>query len=166
MRFSFYFILICILLVVVSGCTNDDYNQFGDKNLSFNGSNLQSSPKTTNTTNSPISPVNSKVSGKCYHVVDGDTIDVENVGRVRLVGVNTPERGDAGYENATKYVKSMCLGKIVSLDVDNDKNKDKYGRTLAVVYVDGVNLNEELLKKGYAEVMYIPPSEFNPYDWT
>ena len=36
----------------------------------------------------------------------------------------------------------------------------------AVVYVDSVNLNRELLRRGYAEVMYIPPSEFNPYGWT
>jgi endonuclease YncB( thermonuclease family) len=41
-----------------------------------------------------------------------------------------------------------------------------YGRTLAVVYVANINLNQELLKRGYAEVMYIPPSEFNPYSWT
>ena len=39
------------------------------------------------------------------------------------------------------------------------------GRTLAVVYVAGTNLNQQLLKKGYAEIMYIPPSEFNPYSW-
>jgi micrococcal nuclease len=106
------------------------------------------------------------VSGKCYKVVDGDTIDVEGVGRVRFVGVNTPERGDSGYQEAKEYVKNMCLGKTVGLDIDDAKNKDKYDRTLAVVYVGGVNLNQELLKKGYAEVMYIPPSEFNPYKWT
>ena len=51
------------------------------------------------------------------------------------------------------------------LDVDDEKQKDKYGRTLAVVYVAGMNLNQQLLKKGYAEIMYIPPSEFNPYAW-
>jgi len=36
--------------------------------------------------------------GYCDYVVDGDTIDVEGVGRIRLVGVNTPERGESGYQ--------------------------------------------------------------------
>jgi len=105
--------------------------------------------------------------GFCDYVVDGDTIDVTGVGRIRLVGINTPERGEFGYENATDFVKNKCLGKTIYLDIDDAKNKDKYGRILAIVYVDGVgNLNEELLNRGYAEIMYIPPSEFNPYEWT
>jgi micrococcal nuclease len=99
-------------------------------------------------------------------VVDGDTIDVEGVGRIRLVGVNTPERGEPGYTSATDFVKSMVEGKTVYLDIDDAKHYDKYGRTLAVVYIDDKNLNQELLENGYAEVMYIPPSEFNPYSWT
>lgn len=100
--------------------------------------------------------------GFCDYVVDGDTLDVSGVGRVRLVGVDTPERGQPGYENATVFVKSKCLGKTVYLDIDDKENKDKYGRILAIVYVDGYNINQELLKRGYAEVLYIPPSEFPP----
>jgi Staphylococcal nuclease homologue len=42
---------------------------------------------------------------------------------------------------------------IVSLNIDDAKKKDKYGRTLAVVYVANINLNQELLKRSYAEVM-------------
>ncbi|MDR3222401.1 MAG: thermonuclease family protein [Methanobrevibacter sp.] len=104
--------------------------------------------------------------GLCDHVVDGDTLDVSGVGRIRLVGVNTPERGELGYKNATDFVKEKCLGKTLYLDIDDAKNKDRYGRTLAVVYVDGIgNLNKELLQRGYAEIMFIPPSEFNPHDW-
>ena len=38
-------------------------------------------------------------------------------------------------------------------------------KILAVVYIGDTNINAELLKNGYAEVMYIPPSEFNPYSW-
>jgi micrococcal nuclease len=38
--------------------------------------------------------------------------------------------------------------------IDDAKHYDKYGRTLAVVYVDDVNLNVELLKRGYEEVLY------------
>ncbi len=52
------------------------------------------------------------------------------------------------------------------MDIDDAKHYDKYGRVLAVVYVNGININAALLKGGYAEVMYIPPSQFNPYSWT
>lgn len=108
---------------------------------------------------------NSEVSGTCTKVVDGDTIYVSGVGKVRFVGVNTPERGVEGYNTSKNFVKKLCLDKTVSLDIDDSKNKDKYGRTLAVVIVDGKNLNQILLDEGLAEIMYIPPSEFNPYSW-
>ncbi|MGL4669187.1 MAG: thermonuclease family protein [Methanobacteriaceae archaeon] len=103
--------------------------------------------------------------GYCDYVVDGDTLNVEGVGRIRLVGVNTPERGEAGYIEAKKYVEENCLGKTVYLDIDNEKRTDKYGRILAVVYVKNQSINQQLLKLNYAEVMFIPPSEFNPYTW-
>jgi len=103
--------------------------------------------------------------GICYKVVDGDTIWVEGVGKVRFVGVNTPERGVDGYNVSKNFVKKLCLNQEVGLDIDDAKPKDKYNRTLAVVIVDGKNLNEILLKEKLAEVMYIPPSEFMPYSW-
>ena len=106
-----------------------------------------------------------EVSGLCTKVSDGDTITVEGVGKVRLVGVNTPEKGVAGADASAYLVKKLCLNREVSLDIDDSKHTDKYGRTLAVVIVDGKNLNEILLKEGLAEIMYIPPSEFNPYSW-
>ncbi|WP_211261702.1 thermonuclease family protein [Methanobrevibacter filiformis] len=101
-----------------------------------------------------------EVKGYCDYIVDGDTLDVEGVGRIRLVGVDTPERNESGYQEAKDYIKGKCLGKTLYLDIDNKKNKDKYGRILAIVYVNGVNINKELLKLNYAEVLYIPPSEF------
>ena len=171
MRRVYFLIMLCIIIIMVaaSGCTHDDLDPLNYTPSSSNNSSSSSTavPSTTTTTSSSSSSSpHTEVSGKCYKVVDGDTIDVEGVGRVRFVGVNTPERGDSGYQEAKEYVKNMCLGKTVGLDIDDAKNKDKYDRTLAVVYVGGVNLNQELLKKGYAEVMYIPPSEFNPYGWT
>ena len=164
MHREYVLIIICIMIVAVSGCTQDDSPPLNYSSPASNTANSSTNagPSTTSSSTNP----QAEVSGNCYKVVDGDTIDVEGVGRVRFVGVNTPERGESGYQEAKDYVKTMCLGKTVGLDIDNAKNKDKYSRTLAVVYVDGVNLNQELLKKGYAEVMYIPPSEFNPYKWT
>lgn len=106
-----------------------------------------------------------EASGLCTKVIDGDTIVVDGVGKVRFVGVNTPERGDDGYKVSKNFVSKFCKNKVVGLDIDDSKNTDKYGRTLAVVIVDGKNLNEMLLQEGLAEIMYIPPSEFSPYEW-
>lgn len=101
----------------------------------------------------------------CTHVVDGDTIYLSNGKKVRLVGVNTPEKGVNGCQASKNFVSKLCLNKEVGINIDDRKYRDKYGRTLAIVIVDGKNLNEMLLKEGLAEVMYIPPSEFSPYKW-
>lgn len=101
----------------------------------------------------------------CTSVVDGDTIYLDNGKKVRLVGVNTPERGVDGYITSKNFVQKLCLNKKVGLDIDDSKHTDRYGRTLAVVIVDGKNVNEMLLKEGLAEIMYMPPSEFYPYNW-
>ena len=101
----------------------------------------------------------------CTNVVDGDTIYLDNGKKIRFVGVNTPERGVEGYITSKNFVQKLCLNKEVGIDIDNSKNNDRYGRTLAVVIVDGKNVNEMLLKEGLAEIMYMPPSEFYPYDW-
>lgn len=153
-----------MVIIAISGCTSQN-NTVDNQNTD---SSLKNTPLNHTSNLTPSNEENSRYEarGRCYHVVDGDTIDVEGVGRIRLVGVNTPERGEPGYQNATDYVKAMVLGKTVCLDIDDEKNYDKYGRILAVVYIDGVNLNRELLKRGYAKIMYIPPSEFNPYSWT
>lgn len=103
--------------------------------------------------------------GVCTNVVDGDTIYLDNGEKIRFVGVNTPERGVEGYITSKNFVQKLCLNKEVGIDVDDAKHSDKYGRTLGVVIVDGRNVNEMLLKEGLAEVMYIPPSEFYPYNW-
>ena len=104
-------------------------------------------------------------SAVCTQVVDGDTIYLDNGEKVRFVGVNTPERGAEGYIASKNFVQKLCLNKKVGLDIDDRKHNDKYGRTLAVVIVDSKNVNEMLLKEGLAEIMYMPPSEFYPYDW-
>lgn len=110
--------------------------------------------------------------GKYYRVikvVDGDTFWIED-GResrqkVRLIGVDAPETrrssrkevGPYGAE-ARSYLTKVLLDKDVLLDYDVDR-KDRYGRTLAYVYLrDGTFVNAELVKQGYAMVMTVPPN--------
>lgn len=166
---------IVLLSVFVAGCTSDsssdpdNFTDYNNSDLTSLNDNNDSSTQGQNTTKKSVSKGKTphyEKKGYCDYVVDGDTINVVGVGRIRLVGVNTPERGEPGYQEAKDFVESYCMGKTVYLDVDDEENYDKYGRTLAVVYVGNKNLNALLLQKGYAEVMYIPPSEFNPYSWT
>ncbi len=173
MKQSFYLIFIMMMITVVTaGCTSQDtdLNDSGtdQSTIETNPTNSDANNTSSNPseTQNPSPEAQYDISGYCYHVVDGDTLDVEGVGRIRLVGVNTPERGQPGYTSATDFIKSMVLGKTVYLDIDDAKHYDKYGRTLAVVYISNKNLNQQLLQRGFAEVMYIPPSEFNPYSWT
>jgi len=108
-------------------------------------------------------------SGYVKNVVDGDTVDVSfnicGIQRVRLVGIDTPEIGEEGYEEAKEFVNETCMWEDVKLDVDDEKQYDPYYRILAVVYVNETNVNEKMVRVGYAKVMYIPPSEFDCREW-
>jgi intein-encoded DNA endonuclease-like protein len=64
-----------------------------------------------------------------------------------------------------EFVNKTYPREVVKLDVDDKKQYDSYYRILVVVYVNGTNLNEKMVKEGYAEVMYIPPSEFDSREW-
>jgi len=99
-------------------------------------------------------------------VVDGDTVDVVvDLGfrlswemRVRLTGINAPEtygvkRDSAEYaagKRATDYLRDRVEGKWVVIRTEKDRT-GKYGRYLATLYLDGAEVNQELVDKGLAE---------------
>jgi micrococcal nuclease len=99
--------------------------------------------------------------------IDGDTIDVRfangRVERIRILGADTPETKDPrkavqcyGPE-ASAYTHARLSGRSVTLETDAVP-RDKYGRLLAYVYVDGVRYDDELLRLGYARLLVIPPN--------
>jgi hypothetical protein len=96
--------------------------------------------------------------GTVTEIVDGDTIDVNNV-RVRLALVNTPERGENGYSEAIDFVESVCsVGTTALVDEDDRQKEGSFGRLIGVVYCgdSGINnrvsINELLLGRGYANI--------------
>ena len=97
--------------------------------------------------------------GQCLEVIDGNTIQVYGVGRVQLIQVKTPDT-EPQMSLAKNFVKDKCLGKTVYLDIDDKQPKDKYGRTLAIVYTNDTDINRELIKNNLAKVSYFSPSEF------
>ncbi len=94
-------------------------------------------------------------------VVDGDTIELEGGKKIRYLMVNTPEttggKNECYGSNAVQFNTDLVLGKRVTLDYDV-QCEDMFGRTLAYVTVDGIEVNTELVKKGFACVLHIPPN--------
>ena len=108
--------------------------------------------------------------GVVYHVVDGDTFDVDTVGRVRLADIDAPESGEPGYAQAKDIVNETVGDKDVYLDIDDVYGTDTYDRWVAVVYVRHnnthlLNVNEALLEAHLAVVDDFP-NEFDPSTWT
>lgn len=94
------------------------------------------------------------VSAIVTRVIDGDTIEVEIDGeeyRVRYIGIDTPERGEPYYEEARGANQKLVGGQEVRLERDVT-DRDKYDRLLRYVYVDGIFVNLELVRLGYARV--------------
>jgi micrococcal nuclease len=102
-------------------------------------------------------------------VVDGDTFWIDDGSekgiKVRLIGVDAPESRNTGTKEiayfgkeASGYLTKLIAGKNVRLEYDAGRY-DKYGRTLAYVYLkDGTFVNAKLVREGYATVMTVPPN--------
>lgn len=90
-------------------------------------------------------------------VIDGDTIIIESGEHVRYIGINTPERGEAFFEEAREMNRALLKGGGVEIVECGGEKKDKYNRTLAWVYAGGALVNGDLLSRGLARLLIIPP---------
>ena len=141
--------------------------------FAYNGVNSKSNKKRAKTTNSKRSTVarstkNNSSNAKTVQnptilkgyqaikVSDGDTLSVQKVEngkfvgevmKIRMFGIDAPEKTqDYGIESK-QALEKLVSGKILEIE---EKNRDRYGRTVAVVYVNGQNVNEEMVKNGNA----------------
>lgn len=90
-------------------------------------------------------------------VVDGDTIELADGRRVRYIGINTPERDQPYYQDASETNRQLVANQQVQLEFDQD-TFDQYGRSLAYVWVNGSMANWEMVNRGYANVFTVPPN--------
>ena len=141
--------------------------------FAYNGVNSKSNKKRAKTTNSKRSTVarstkNNSSNAKTVQnptilkgyqaikVSDGDTLSVQKVEngkfvgevmKIRMFGIDAPEKTqDYGIESK-QALEKLVNGKTLEIE---EKNRDRYGRTVAVVYVNGKNINEEMVKNGNA----------------
>ncbi|MCB0200844.1 MAG: lamin tail domain-containing protein [Anaerolineae bacterium] len=100
------------------------------------------------------------VAAQLTNVVDGDTIDVLIDGqteRVRYIGIDTPERGDPGYQAATD-ANAALLGSGQLQLVADTSDRDRYDRLLRYVYTgENYMVNVGLVAGGWAQPVEYPP---------
>jgi micrococcal nuclease len=93
-------------------------------------------------------------------VIDGDTIELSQSGRARLIGVDTPEV-HGGVEcygrEASSFAERRLEGRRVRVRRGVD-DRDRYGRLLVYLYVGDRMFNADLVREGYASPMTVPPN--------
>lgn len=93
------------------------------------------------------------------YAVDGDTVDVAAIGRVRLLGIDAPEIG-RGFDTSAPFAEAardrlagLVTGRWVRLEYERDARRDKYDRHLAYLFLEtGTFVNELLVREGLARV--------------
>ena len=99
-----------------------------------------------------LSLFSAEIIGKVVGVSDGDTITVlddmdQGNFRIRLDKIDAPEKKQAFGNKAKQYLSSLIFGKKVSIRY---KSIDRYGRILGVIYLDGAEINLQMVQNGYA----------------
>jgi micrococcal nuclease len=92
----------------------------------------------------------SQLNGRVVSIADGDTFTLlmgaEKI-RIRLHGIDCPEKSQAFGDVSKKFLSELALGKDV---IVQKTDTDQYGRTIGILEIDSINVNEELLKAGLA----------------
>lgn len=164
-RFARLQLMLAVLLTLIAGCMANKSAPVPAPQTS--ASTAQGQNATTGSDSAAHAP-RDRTGGResagtvaaVVRVIDGDTIDVRfddgSVRRVRYIGINTPERDEDFYTEATKANAVLVLGKEVRLAKDVSET-DKYGRLLRYVYAGETFVNAELVKRGYAAAATYPP---------
>jgi endonuclease YncB( thermonuclease family) len=91
--------------------------------------------------------------GKVVHIADGDTLTIltnaNQQVKIRLAGIDTPEKAQPFGNKAKQVLAALTFQKQASIEVET---KDKYGRTVGRVIVNGIDINAELVRQGIAWV--------------
>jgi micrococcal nuclease len=153
---TLFFFLSFALIVTVNSC-----NSKSGKRLRENSGNRSQSSIHSKVVPQGYCRVIKVVDGDTFWINDGSSEDT----KIRLIGVDAPESRNSfkkviGFygKESKQYLSSLISGKYVRLEYDVDRF-DQYKRTLAYVYLEnGLFVNSDLVKNGYAMVMTVPPN--------
>lgn len=105
------------------------------------------------------------LSGRVVGVIDGDTITVldstNTEHKIRLIGIDAPEKKQPFGKSSKKMLSNWVFGKTVNVDWDK---RDRYGRLVGKVIIDGIDVNLEQVKDGLAWFFRKYQNELSPED--
>lgn len=103
---------------------------------------------------------------QCLRVIEGDQIEGQTVGLIRLLGIIAPGPGEPGYQEAIDTTRRLVIGKSIKVEICPQRPNDYKDRLRAIVYLpDGTNLNTKLLRLGVARVLDHPPCHIDAKTW-
>ncbi|MFP4117013.1 MAG: thermonuclease family protein [Candidatus Aenigmatarchaeota archaeon] len=94
--------------------------------------------------------------GNVTEVIDGDTVVIEDSGKVRLMGVDSTEVGNECYEEAKEWLTEKVNGTEVKVETVGEGT---YGRNLSYIFKEERNINKKLVREGLAYTHYFDPGE-------
>ena len=170
------FVVIVIVLFGIGALANFDNVQ--EKNTIEQGgvierqNQVEKSGSSNSYNTNPTSNYNSGnakyFTGKVTGIIDGDTIKVDGKS-IRFALASTPELNTPMGIAAKKYIQEICpMGSRVTVDEDDGQTQGSYGRMIAKVTCNGVNLNQAIIEKGFGHLsnVYCDKSEFSDDAWS
>ena len=107
----------------------------------------------------PKKPVRATTDCKVTRIVDGDTIECAKLGSVRLIGIDAPERDEGDFYKESREALAALVKVRSTVQLERDvEDRDRYGRALRYVWVDGELVNWIMVSEGYAKAYRYPPN--------
>ncbi len=97
-------------------------------------------------------------------VIDGDTVVIAGDERVRLIGVDTPEKGQCGFDEAKQALMKLLASGTATFYSGTTSDKDKYDRLLRYIEVEGIDVGLNLISNGFAIARYDSRDGYGPHD--
>lgn len=147
--------IITVLLAIFGFAYNGVNSKSSKKRAKTSNSKKNTASRSTNNSTAVQNPTILK-GYQAIKVSDGDTMNVQKVEngkftgeviKIRMFGIDAPEKTQDYGNESKQALEKLVSGKTLEIE---EKNRDRYGRTVAVVYADGKNVNEEMVKNGNA----------------
>lgn len=93
-------------------------------------------------------------------IIDGDTVELMGGDKLRLLSIDTPEKGSLFHDDAKNFLSNLTIGKTAKIEFARTR-RDRYGRLLGYLYIDSIFINKSILDNGLGYLYLFKDNELN-----